>query len=98
VNGLLKMWEAIVELVTVIILVVTAIGIMVGVVELSHALKRIAITLGCMVMLLVLPPTIVGIWHSLSGMAQIQIVALSGLAGFIAFRWAVRQPRMKSKR
>jgi hypothetical protein len=65
--------------VAIITIVVTAIGMMVGFVELASALKRIALVIGSLVLLLILPPIIMGMWRALSSWQQLGLSALLGL-------------------
>jgi hypothetical protein len=65
-NSLLKLWDAIAVSMAVITLVVIAIGLMIGLVELPTAIKRIGLTFACLILVLVLPPIVVCLWHGLS--------------------------------
>ena len=88
-NSLLELWDMIVESVAVIIIIVTAIGTMVGLVELSLALKRIMLALSYLVLLLVLPPVIVNAWRTLSLWQHIGLIVLFWLAVVLVLQWEI---------
>lgn len=79
-NSLLQMWDAVLASVAVIIIVVIALGLIIRVIEPPSAFRRIVATLGCMVILIMIPPIILHLWFSLSPWQQIGIVALLGFA------------------
>jgi hypothetical protein len=62
---MLRLWDAIVECGAILGLFLTALGIIVRLVELG-GLKRIGIVLGSAVLLVMLPAVILGIWSQLS--------------------------------
>lgn len=67
----------------VIVIVVTAMGIMVGFVKLDHAFKLFGQVLVSLVLLLILPSILLGIWLSLAGWQRLGLMALASVAGFV---------------
>jgi len=81
--GILSLWNALVEAGAVIAIVVIAIGLMVRVIDGYRALARLGAVFGTLVLLLILPPILVSLWHSLSVWQQLGIISLSGILGLI---------------
>lgn len=85
-NSILSLWNAITVSTALIILVGSAIGIMIGVIEPARAARRVITVLACIVLLLMLPPILVGLWRSLSFGQQLAIVMFVGLIAYLALR------------
>ena len=79
-NELLRLWDAMAISLAVVVIVVAALGMIVGFVELDHAFKRLGLALVCLVLLLILPQIIAGIWHKLSFWQHFGMILLFGLA------------------
>ena len=90
-------WDATVESAAVIIIVVIAIGLMVGLLEPALALTRIAMVLGGVILLLILPAIISGIWHTLSLGQQLGIIFLLCATGAMALRISASRARRSSR-
>lgn len=85
-TDILSWWNAILEAAAVIAIVVIAIGLMIGVIDARRAVGRIGAVLGAIVLLLVLPSILLGLWRSLSLWQQLGIIALLGLVVVVIFR------------
>lgn len=85
-TSVLSLWNVIVEAGAVIAIVVIAIGIMVGAIDIHRAVGRLGAVAGTLVLLLMLPPILVSIWHSLSVWQQVGILSLLGALGAVAMR------------
>lgn len=96
-NSLLNLWDLAAVTTALAVIVVTAIGIMVGLIELDHAFKRIGWVLGFLVLLLAMPPIILGIWHSLTVGERLGIVAILGLLGAIILRRGASCAKKRSR-
>lgn len=84
-TDILSWWNAILEA-AVIAIVVIAIGLMIGVIDARRAVGRIGAVLGAVVLLLVLPSILLGLWRSLSLWQQLGIITLLGLVVAVIFR------------
>ena len=93
-KSLLYCWDGIAVSVAAMIIMVTAIGLMVGVLEVAHAVRRIALVVGCMILLLILPPIMLGIWRTLSHWQCLGVILLT--VG--AVRVFSAMPGVRSKR
>ena len=90
-TDILSWWNAILEAAAVIAVVVIAIGLLIGMIDARRAVGRIGAVLGALVLLLALPPILLGIWHSMSCGQQLGISILAVLVGAIAVRGAVHR-------
>lgn len=77
-NSLLQVWDAVIASAAVIIIVLITLGLMIPVIQPAKAFRRIGATLGCMVVLVMLPPIILHSWFSLSMWQQLGIVVVLG--------------------
>ena len=77
-NGLSFMqgWTMSVGSLAMIALILTAFGLMLGIVKPADALRRIAAILGVIMLLLVLPAVLVTIWSSMLLWQQLALVAI----------------------
>ena len=85
-------WVALSGSVAMIALILTAFGLMLGIVKPADAFRRVAGILGVVMLLLVLPAVIVSIW---SGISLWQRLALAAIAMGI---WLLRRPRRESRK
>lgn len=90
---ILSLWDAIVKSAAVIGIVVIAIGLMVRMIDARRALAKIGTALGTLLLLLALPPILVGIWHTLSFWQQVGIITLGAVVGAIALRLSTASKR-----
>ncbi|HUV96069.1 MAG TPA: hypothetical protein VMV98_01245 [Acidobacteriaceae bacterium] len=86
-SNFMQEWVALTGSVAMIALILTAFGLMLGIVKPSDALRRVAAILGVVMLLLVLPVVLVSIW---SGMSLWQRL---GLAAIMLGLWQWRRPR-----
>ena len=94
-TDILSWWNAILEAAAVIAIVVIAIGLMIGVIDARRAVGRIGAVLGTIVLLLVLPSILLGLWRSLSLWQQLGIITLLGLVVVAIFH---RGTHLQNKR
>jgi hypothetical protein len=85
-------WMALAGSVAMIALILTAFGLMLGIVKPADALRRVAAILGVVMLLLVLPAVIVSIW---SGMSLWQRLAVAAIAMGI---WLLKRPGRESRK
>jgi hypothetical protein len=101
VSGILGLWNAIVQTIGVLAIVCIGLGLMVGAVEPTRAFVRIGGVLGCMVLLLGLPPILVGIWQSLSFWQHTGIILLVGIVSVVVLHgaglWSQRRSHSHQK-
>ena len=89
-SNFMQGWVALAGSFTMIALILTAFGLMLGIVKPADALKRVAAILGVIMLLMVLPAVLVSIW---SGMSLWQRLALAAI-GFAVWHW--RRPRRQT--
>ena len=82
-NMIFELWNAMLISAAVTSIIVIALGLLIRVIEPLKALRRIGATIGCMVILVMLPPIIVHLWHSLSLWQQIGVAFLIFMAAFV---------------
>lgn len=92
---MLHLWNFMVSAAAVIAIVVIAIGLMVGMTDAHRAFARLGAVFAILVLLLVLPPILVGLWRTLSIGQQFGIIMLWGLLVVVFF---LRRTRLRSKR
>jgi len=85
-------WVALTGSVAMIALILTAFGLMLGIVKPSDALRRVAAILGVVMLLLVLPVVLVSIW---SGMSLWQRLALAAIVLGVCL---LKRPRRESRK
>jgi len=85
-------WVALAGSVAMIALILTAFGLMLGVVKPVDALRRVGGTLGVVMLLLVLLAVIENVWSSMSLWQRL------GLATIALGLWQWRRPRRQSPR
>ena len=82
-TGLLRLWSYIVESAVVIVILVTAVGMMIGLIEPKDALKRMGTILVFAVLLQALPPIIPNLWSTLSQWQHFGVITFFGLVGVL---------------
>jgi len=96
-RSILSFWDTMVESVAVIAIVVIALGLTFGTINRDRILPHLGAVLGALVLLITLPPILVGIWHSLSLWQQLGIATLFGLVGIVALQ-SLKQRSQKRNR
>ncbi len=84
-------WVALAGSLAMIAIILTAFGLMLGIVKPADALRRVAAILGIIMLLMVLPAVIVNVWSSMSLWQRL------GLAAILMVIWLLKQPRRKSR-
>jgi asparagine N-glycosylation enzyme membrane subunit Stt3 len=79
-------WLTLVGSFAIIALVLTAFGLMLGILKLADAFKRIGVIVGTVIALLILPQIVIGEWMALTIWHQIGIVVLV-VSAFLLFGW-----------
>ncbi len=91
-SNFMQGWVALTGSVAMIALILTAFGLMLGIVKPSDALRRVAAILGVVMLLLVLPAVLVSIWSSMSLWQRLVLAAIAiGL-------WQWRRQRGESRK
>ena len=72
-------------------LILTAFGLMLGIVKPADALRRVGAILGAVVLLMVIPVTLVSIWSSMSLWQRLALAAI----GIGIWQWTQRKQRRK---
>lgn len=91
-SNFMQGWVALTGSVAMIALILTAFGLMLGIVKPADALRRVAAILGVIMLLLVLPSVLVSIWSSMSLWQRL------GLAAIAIAYWQWRRPRGESRK
>ena len=91
-SNFMQGWVALAGSVATIALILTAFGLMLGIVKPADALRRVAAILSIVMLLMVLPAVLVNIW---SGMSLWQRL---GLAAIALGLWQWRRPRRESRK
>jgi hypothetical protein len=76
----------IVGLLATIAIIVTAFGLMLGILKHADAFKRIGVIVGTVIALLILPQIVIGEWMALTIWHQIGIIVLV-VSAFLLFGW-----------
>ncbi|MGD0904692.1 MAG: hypothetical protein ABR924_17285 [Terracidiphilus sp.] len=76
-SNFMQVWVALAGSVATIALILTAFGLMLGIVKPADALRRVGAILGVVMLLMVLPAILVSIW---SGMSLWQRLGLAAVA------------------
>ena len=88
----IQAWARLVESVAVIGIIVTALCLMLGIVERSEVLKHIGSIIGIAILLILVPAMLVNAWSALPLWQQICVVAFG-----VAF-WIWRRPRPETRK
>lgn len=95
-KSIFELWDAVVVSGAVIAIAGIALGLMTRVIEPPNALRRIGATLGCMVILTMVPPIFLHLLGTLSLWQRFVIVALVGLGSAVAWERYHDRPRKGS--
>lgn len=85
-------WLMLTGSLAIIALILTAFGLMLGIVKSADALRRVGAILGIVMLLMVLPAVFVNIWTGLSVWQQIALIAIG--VGV----WLWRRPRRQREK
>ena len=91
-SNFMQGWVALAGSVATIALILTAFGLMLGIVKPADALRRVAAILGIVMLLMVLPALLINLW---SGMSVWQRLGLAAIAFGI---WLLKWPRGESRK
>lgn len=91
-SNFMQGWIALTGSVATIALILTAFGLMLGIVKPADALRRVGAILGIVMLLLVLPAVFVSIWLGMSLWQRLGLAAI----GIGVWQW--RRPRRESRR
>lgn len=83
-RSIFTLWDGMVTSSAVVAIVVISFGLMIRAIDPSSALRRIGVTLGCMAILIMVPPIIAHLWGALTLWQQLGIFLLFGVMGAIA--------------
>ena len=89
---MLRLWDALVACSVTLGIVITALGVMLQIIEVQAGMRRIGVVLGCAILLIILPPIIIGIWSGLLIWQKAGVLSLVGIAVV-----ALRVPRRNSR-
>ncbi len=92
------LWDMMVVSLAVIAMVIIVLGLMIRVIDPLSAFRRIGTTLGCMIVLVMVPSIIVHLWGALSVWEQLGIIALVGLLAAVAWARCQGYSRKRSAR
>jgi hypothetical protein len=93
---MLRLWDALVGCAALLGIVITAFEIMLQIVEVQEAMRRVGMIVGCTLLLIMLPAIIVGIWWGFSAWQKLGVLSLLGVA--VIALGACRQRRRKGER
>lgn len=88
-SNFMQGWIALVGSLAMIALVLTSLGIMLGIVKRADAVNRIGAILGIVIVLILAPGILVGVWSAMSLWEQFSLVAIAVIV------WQLRQPRKR---
>jgi hypothetical protein len=92
-SNIMQGWVVLTGSIAMIAIILTAFGLMLGIVKPADALRRVAAILGVIMLLIVLPAVLVTIW---SGMSLWQRLGLAAIGiGVWQWRRPRRQPRKR---
>jgi ABC-type dipeptide/oligopeptide/nickel transport system permease subunit len=91
-SNFMQEWLTLTGSLAIIALILTAIGIMLGIVKPADVLKRVAAILGIVMLLMVLPVILVNIWSAMSMWQRL------GLAASALAVWQWQRPRRKQRK
>jgi len=85
-------WLTLVGSLAIIALVLTAFGIMLGIVKRADAVNRVGAILGIVIVLVLAPGILAGVWSAMSLWQQISLVAIAVIV------WQLRRPRRQPRK
>jgi hypothetical protein len=91
-SNFMQGWVALAGSLAMIALILTAFGLMLGIVKPADALRRVGAILGVVMLLMVLPAVLVNLW---SGMSLWQRLGMAAL-GIGVWQW--RRPRRQTRK
>jgi hypothetical protein len=89
----MQAWVALAGSLTMIALILTAFGLMLGIVKPADALRRVGAILGVVMLLMVLPAVLVNLWSGMSLWQQLALAAI--VLGICLLKRPRRQARSK---
>ena len=95
-SNFMQGWVALAGSVATIALILTAFGLMLGIVKPADALRRVAAILGIVIALMMAPGILAGVWSAMSLWQQIGLVAVG--IGVWQLRRPRRQPRKRKEK
>jgi hypothetical protein len=75
-SSFMQGWTVFVGLLAIIALILTAFGLMLGVVKPADALRRVGLVLGVAMLLMVLPAVLVNLWSGISLWQRLGLTAI----------------------
>jgi putative effector of murein hydrolase LrgA (UPF0299 family) len=94
-SSFIQGWVALAGSLAMIALILTAFGLMLGIVKPADALRRVGAILGVAMLLMLLPAVVVNVWSSMSLWQQLGLAAIG--IGISQWRKPRRQPRAKRR-
>jgi hypothetical protein len=91
-SNFMQGWVALAGSLATIALILTALGLMLGIVKPADALMRVAAILGVVMLLMVLPAVLVNVWTAMSLWQRLGLAVL----GIAVWQW--RRPRKESRK
>jgi hypothetical protein len=91
-SSFMQGWLTLTGTLAIIALILTAFGIMLGIVKPADVPKRIGAILGIVVALMLAPGILAGVWSAMSLWQQIGLVAVGVVV------WQLRRPRRRQRR
>ncbi len=91
-SSFMQGWLTLVGSLAIIALVLTAFGIMLGIVKRADAVNRVGAILGIVIALMLAPGILAGIWSAMSLWQQISLIAIAVIV------WQLRRPRRRTRK
>jgi hypothetical protein len=85
-------WATIIGSLAAIAIIVTALGVLLGVLKPADALKRIGAYLGIVILLMLIPGALINLWSVMSVWQRVALAAIG-----VAIWWLLR-PRLQARR
>jgi hypothetical protein len=93
-SNFMQGWVALLGSLATIALILTAFGLMLGIVKPADALRRVGAILGIVIALMLAPGILAGIWSAISLWHQIALIAI----GVGVFLWLRPRRQVRNKR
>jgi len=90
-SNLMSWWVALTGSIAMIALILTTFGIMLGIVKPADAMNRVGAILGIVLVLMLAPCILVGVWSVLSLWEQVSLVTIGVVV------WRLRRPRRQPR-
>lgn len=94
---MLRLWDAFIACSAMLGIVITALGIMLQIIEVPQGMRRIGALVGCAILLVILPPVIVSIWLRLALKEQIGVCAICGMVVALMLRQRKGEPHHRRR-